>query len=161
MPSETLADSLKKPTVRAEAVLDGIFAQAVVVVEADGDRTVYQSVWETLADEQQLDIHFAAVGGTGGIADTCALYRTLRIPIAAIADLDIITDSNRCRRVLTALGVGTELEGLTSDVGTIATKIKALPPTISEDDAKKRLRDVISDPLDWSNGSDVYSEAGF
>jgi hypothetical protein len=48
---DVLDEILKKPTVRAEAVLDGVFAQAVIVVEADGDRTVYQAVFETLGNE--------------------------------------------------------------------------------------------------------------
>ena len=43
VPASDLADALSRPTLRAEAVLDGIFAQAVVVVEADGDRLVYQA----------------------------------------------------------------------------------------------------------------------
>jgi hypothetical protein len=74
VPAGILADAVAKPTVRAESVLDGIFAQSVVVLEADGDRLVYQTAWETLAEELRLDVHFAAVGGTGGIADTCNLY---------------------------------------------------------------------------------------
>lgn len=40
VPAEVLAEAVAKPTVRAESVLDGIFAQSVVVLEADGDRLV-------------------------------------------------------------------------------------------------------------------------
>ena len=43
VPATELTEALSRPTLRAEAVLDGIFAQAVVVVEADGDRLVYQA----------------------------------------------------------------------------------------------------------------------
>src|SRR6185436_17578252 len=49
VPSAELTEALERPTLRAEAVLDGIFAQAVVVVEADGDRLVYQTAWESIA----------------------------------------------------------------------------------------------------------------
>jgi hypothetical protein len=64
VPAEVLEEALARPTMRAESVLDGIFAQSVVVIEGDGDRLVYQTVWETLKDELDLDVHFAAVGGT-------------------------------------------------------------------------------------------------
>ncbi|TXT16467.1 MAG: hypothetical protein FD138_4754, partial [Planctomycetota bacterium] len=103
VPASDLAEALSRPTLRAEAVLDGIFAQAVVVVEADGDRLVYQAAWETLHDDFRMDIHFSTVGGAGGIADTCGLYRTLKIPIAVIADLDVIVDCERMSRVLAKL----------------------------------------------------------
>lgn len=103
VPASELTDALSRPTLRAEALLDGIFAQAVVVVEADGDRLVYQAVWETIQNKFRFDIHFSTVGGTGGIADTCRLYRTLRIPIAVVADLDMLVDSNRMSKVLEQL----------------------------------------------------------
>ena len=48
VPAVNLTEALERPTLKAEAVLDGIFAQAVAVVEADGDRLVYQAVWETV-----------------------------------------------------------------------------------------------------------------
>ena len=38
VPPTVLTEALAKPTLRAESVLDGIFAQSVVIVEADGDR---------------------------------------------------------------------------------------------------------------------------
>ena len=61
IPADVLADAVAKPTVRAESVLDGIFAQGVIVIEADSDRLVYQTAWETMADEFHQDIHFAFV----------------------------------------------------------------------------------------------------
>ena len=87
LPAQDLVIALKKPTLRAESILDGIFSESVVIVEADGDRLVYHTTWETLAEELRLDVHFAAVGGLGGVADACRLYRTLHIPVAIIADL--------------------------------------------------------------------------
>src|SRR5262249_27707302 len=65
VPAKTLADAVSRPTVRAEAVLDGIFAQAVIVLEADTDRVVYQAAWETLLESFRTDVHFSTVGGTG------------------------------------------------------------------------------------------------
>jgi AAA domain, putative AbiEii toxin, Type IV TA system len=103
VPADELVKALEKPTLRAESVLDGIFSESVVVVEADSDRLVYNATWETLSNELRLDVHFAAVGGIGGIADTCKLYRTLHIPVVVIADLDMVTTSGALRRVLDAM----------------------------------------------------------
>jgi hypothetical protein len=100
LPAKQLVEALEKPTLRAESVLDGIFAEAVIVLEAEGDRLLYHTTSDTLISEGRIDVHFSAVGGTGEIADTCKLYRTLNIPIAIVADLDLIADPSCLKRIL-------------------------------------------------------------
>jgi hypothetical protein len=155
VPAEALSEALRRPTLKAESVLDGIFSQAVVVVEADGDRSVYQAVWETL-DRMRLDVHFATVGGTGGIADTCGLYRTLRIPVAVIADLDMIVDEARISRVLASL-IPTQLvrDKLVAACTDVASAIRQLPPTIVATDLQSELVGIAARRMDWSQRDDV------
>jgi hypothetical protein len=155
---ETLEHALQKPTMRAESVLDGLFSQAVVIVEADGDRTVYQAVWETLGREIRLDIHFATVG-TGGIADTCHLYSVLKIPVAVIADLDVIRDADRLQKVLNALRC-TEVEGLVQEAQHIVHLMQDLSPTISESDARSQIASLVPQSLSWSKKDDVSLVSG-
>ncbi|MDP1861905.1 MAG: hypothetical protein Q8K82_24815 [Gemmatimonadaceae bacterium] len=150
-----MREALAKPTVRAESVLDGIFAQAVVVLEADTDRTVYQAVWEALQDEVRRDIHFAAVGGTGGIADTCQLYRTLRIPVAVVADLDLIVDTAKLRRILTVLSTPERTLELFEKAAALAERIRALPPEIAPADVRQQLTSILELQMDWRNGDDA------
>lgn len=156
VPASDLADALSRPTLRAEAVLDGIFAQAVVVVEADGDRLVYQSAWETLHDDFRIDLHFSAVGGTGGIADTCQLYRTLSIPIAVIADLDMLVDNERMSRVLKKLvNDPTVAEELIQSCNLVAESVRLLPPIVSAADVAKNLVAIGAQNMDWTKQDDV------
>ena len=151
-----LTEALKRPTLRAEAVLDGIFAQVVVVVEADGDRLVYQTTWESLHRDVRIDIHFSTVGGTGGIADTCNLYRSLRIPVAVIADLDMLVDDDRMKRVLTALIDDSMIrEGILNECSAIANAIRDLPPTISAAEVVERMRQIASEPIAWERRDDI------
>jgi hypothetical protein len=154
VPPEILEGALKKPTVRAESVLDGIFAQAVVVLEADGDRTVYQAAWETLGREVRLDIHFTTVGGTGGIADTCTLYSALRIPVAVVADLDILSDTDHLERVLQSLGASNASQ-LSDEARRVIGLVKQLPPTISEADVRTQILEAIPTTLDWAQEHDA------
>jgi hypothetical protein len=152
--SETLAEALKKPAVRAESVLDGIFSQAVVVLEADTDRTVYQATWEILQTETNLDIHFSAVGGSGGIADTCHLYRTLKIPVAVIADLDVLVDRERLKQILASLVQEDEVKPLLDRATEIGNRLRSIPPTLSPDDLRARLNSVLTMSMDWSHEDD-------
>lgn len=156
VPASELSEALARPTLRAEAVLDGIFAQAVVVVEADGDRLVYQAVWETLHDDFRFDLHFSTVGGTGGIADTCGLYRTLDIPIAVIADLDVVVDQDRVSRILGRLVSDPKVEeDLLRSVREVAEGVRRLPPTIAPTDVMETLSSIAAARMDWHEGDDV------
>jgi len=156
VPATVLTEALSRPAVRAEAVLDGIFAQSVIVVEADSDRVVYQAAWETLNDKFRMDAHFTTVGGTGGIADTCRLYRTLRIPIAVIADLDMLMDPDRMGRVLRELvGEKTSEETLLRDAQDVAEKIRSLPPPMTPDDLRRDLARLNIPASDWSQNDDI------
>ena len=156
VPAAELTDALTRPTLKAEAVLDGIFAQAVIVVEADSDRVVYQAAWETLHDDFKIDIHFSTVGGTGGIADTCGLYRTLKIPIAVIADLDMIVNNERMSRVLDKLVDDSQVKSdLIDSCNQVAVAVRNLPPTMSPEDVSKALSSISSSPMDWNKGDDV------
>jgi len=129
VPAEELVAALDKPTLRAESVLDGLFSESVVVVEADGDRLVYNTTWETLGKELRLDVHFTAVGGTGGIADTCKLYRTLQIPVVVIADLDMVADSGLLRRVLDVMAEAEVASSIIEEAKFVIEQIRKLPPT--------------------------------
>ncbi len=123
--SKVLSEALKKPTVRAETVLDGIFSQAVAIIEGDGDRIVYQAAWEKIGNDRHFDIHFATAGGTGGIADTCQLYRILGIPVSVIADLDVVTDTGKLSRIFNALCPSSATGGsLLEEVASIADTIR-------------------------------------
>jgi hypothetical protein len=155
VPAKELNEALAKPTLRAESVLDGIFAQAVVVVEADGDRLVYQAVWETLQDAFRIDLHFSTVGGTGGIPDTCSLYRTLKIPIAVIADLDVLLDLDRISKLVEVLvDDKTARKELATACKEIGAEIKRMPPTISPQQVAAELATIGASSMSWESGDD-------
>jgi predicted ATPase len=162
--AEILKTALLKPRVRAESILDGIFAQAVIIVEGDTDRMVYQSTWETLSENYQLDIHFVAVGGTGGIADTCQLYKTLEIPFAVISDLDVLinNESRDLNTIISSLTESVHSEELILRAKDLSAKLVNLPPTISAEDVQAMLYEAISSPMNWSNGDDkcLYNKLG-
>ncbi len=155
VPADVLADAIAKPTVRAESVLDGIFAQSVIVLEADGDRLVYQTVWETLSADARLDVHFTTVGGTGGIADTCKLYRTLKIPVAVIADMDVVSDPGRLKRILEVMATPEVVRNLTERARSIMEAIKKIPPTITPNEVNRHLIELSPGSTNWEDEADI------
>jgi hypothetical protein len=152
--ADKLALALAKPTLRAETILDGIFSEAIVLVEADGDRLVYHTTWETLAQELRLDVHFAAVGGISGVADACQLYRTLHIPVVVIADLDLLRDLSQLCRILEVMARPDEVTQLVTQAREVMKQVRSLHPTIDPAAYRTRLAEIDALPTDWQAEDD-------
>lgn len=148
---ESIRACIEKPSTKVETILDGLFAEAVTVVESEGDRLVYSTTWERLASEFRHDIHFVSVGGIGGIADTCRLYRNLSIPVCVIADLDLLRALDTFERIAQSLASTDETKEVMAMCRKIITQIKALGPIHSEIELQTQLRAICEDKLDWSN----------
>lgn len=153
--SSQLQAVVRNPRSRAEAILDGLFSKAAIVVESDGDREVYQAACEAVPGYPSLELHFVCTGGTGGFAEVCRFYSALNVPVAVIADLDAIVEPGKLATTLKALtrqpdSVG-DCEAL---LKTTVSKIKSLPPPITEVEAKDSLLELAKLELDWQKGDD-------
>ncbi|MBE9113779.1 AAA family ATPase [Nodosilinea sp. LEGE 07298] len=148
---ETLKASIEKPSTKSESILDGLFAEAITVVESEGDRLVYGTTWDTVADEFQRDVHFVSVGGLGGIADPCVLYKTLKIPVCVIADLDVIRELGVLQNILKAIAPTESVREIMSDTQQIVEQVKALGPIYDEEHTQNLLAAMLSERFDWTN----------
>ena len=146
---------MSRPTLRAEVILDGIFSQAVAVVEGEGDRLVYQTAWETVRNDTGPDIHFAVVGGSGGIAETCRFYRTLRVPVAVIADIDLLLDASKFQGVLSALVPDHETRSPLLEEGTrLGNELRRVQPLMSPGEVAAELAAISAAPMSWADDDD-------
>ncbi len=150
---EVIREMIKKPITRSETILDGIFSDAVVIVEADGDRIVYEAIYEILLDEYNIDVRFIPVGGTSGFAGVCNFYKKLGIPIAVISDLDLITQDGELKNTLNAL-TG-EDNSLYENCISVTKEISKILPTITENEIVEELREIIGKSIDWTKGDDL------
>jgi hypothetical protein len=126
-----------------------------VVVEADGDRLVYHTTWETLAKELRLDAHFVALGGTGSVADTCRLYRTLHIPVAVVADLDLIADPICSVAFWTRWSTSKLPASFVEKAKAVADQIRQLPPDVDPGTCVDRLKELAAMQMDWQASDDA------
>jgi hypothetical protein len=152
---EMLKASIEKPSTKAESVLDGLFAEAVTVVESEGDRLIYGTVWDKIASEFRHDIHFVSVGGLGGIADPCALYRNLKIPVCVAADLDVIRELGTFESILKAVAPAQVVQELIEECHRIINEVKALGPIFDEDTTRDELTDIMNQTFDWKDATQL------
>jgi hypothetical protein len=155
-----LRASIKKPSTKAETVLDGLFAEAVTVVESEGDRLVYGTVWDKIASEFQHDVHFVSVGGLGGIADPCALFKSLKIPVCVAADLDVIRELGIFESILKAVAPAEVAQELLEECRRIIDAVKALGPIFDEMTTRNELADILSQTFDWSDAKQLQQIRG-
>lgn len=153
--SNLLRKATEKPLVRTETIFDGLFADGVVLVESDGDRAVYQAAWEMLVQEMQMDLLFVPVNGKGAMADIARFFNTLQIPVAVIADLDLIRDDGVIGRLLESLSLDkTAATTLREECRLVSTAIRGLPPTIEPLDVNTEIQRIHNHPKEWANNDD-------
>jgi len=147
--------AVKNARTRVEAILDGLFAQAVVIVESEGDREVYQAASEAVKDSAAREVHFVHCGGTGGFLEILRFYHTLNIPVAVIADLDTLADVTKVSEAVRVLSPdGTGDEGFVTALRELVNDINQLPPAPTPEEVKGELKAIAELPMNWKSGDD-------
>ena len=97
-----------KPLLKSVAALDGVFHQGVVVCEADADARFYEAVLRSIELRRQVErppaYHFIHGGGKGELATLASAYRALHVPVAVIADIDILRNKPEFEKLFASLG---------------------------------------------------------
>jgi hypothetical protein len=152
---DTILACIEKPATKVETILDGLFAEAVTVVESEADRLVYSTTWEKLSHDFKPDVHFVSVGGLGGMADTCQLYKNLKIPVCLVADLDLLRELGTFHSILTALASSEQTGEAVEKCKSIIEQIKALGPLHSELELAAKLKEILGETLKWSDAEQL------
>jgi hypothetical protein len=88
-------------------LLSGLFHSGAVITEADGDARLYAAALDTElaeSDAPASDLLFTHCDGKHKLPAAVGALRPMGVPVAAIADLDILRDEGLLRRLVEALG---------------------------------------------------------
>lgn len=147
IPYDDLAECLERPSTKVETILDGLFAEAVTVVESEGDRLVYGAVWEKTGTPDR-DVHFVSVGGVGGMASTSTLYTKLKIPVVVIADLDVVVQHESMKAILLAVTNGDRAGELLAESDELRAEIRQASSSRSDSEVRHRLAALATEDID-------------
>lgn len=121
--SDLISRIWKDPILRFSNVLDGLFHHGVVVTEADADCRFYEAMSASLGGSagQRMDIHYCHSGGKDRLPTIIKALKALNVPVAVIADFDILNNERPVRDVIEALGgdwhiVSSKWKKLSSDI---------------------------------------------
>jgi len=152
---DVLQTFTRKPIIRAESILDGIFSNAVVLVEAEGDRLIYETTWGIISKNHLIDIRFVSVGGTGGFTEIIKFYDMLHIPNTIIADLDLALDLDKLIPMIKELSTNSNFnDQLITDCREFNTAFKTIHPSIKPEEVKELLLDLGNGNMKWEDNDD-------
>ncbi len=137
----------RDPLLRYSNVLDGLFHLGVVVSESDSDSRFYSAVVDFVRERSAPhDLLFTQSGGKQRLPTVMRALVGLAIPVAVIADFDVLRDKALLAELVGLLGgdwdaIETDWNAVTSGIGTLGSA-----PTITT------VREELSDVLDQAEG---------
>lgn len=146
----------KDPLLRYSNLLDGLFHDAVVLCEADGDCRYYSSVLDSVRDCEGLpsssasvQLQFSHCGGKGRFSSATQLLKTLSIPVVVVADFDLLNDKGTLRRTLESLG------GNFSEIERDWTILNSALTSSDKSVKKNLLEDALREALTGMQGPNI------
>jgi energy-coupling factor transporter ATP-binding protein EcfA2 len=93
--------------LRFSHALDGLFHHGLVLCEGDSDARVYEATFESMSRASALrpiDLVWTHVGGKGRIPRLFGDMREFGVRVAAIVDIDVLSNAGDVRRLIEAAG---------------------------------------------------------
>ena len=111
LPHKELVRLMRNPMLRSTRPMQGLFAEFVVVSEADADRALYEEINERLSlfnDSRSIpNCLFLNAQNKQTVSTIVAPLRRMGIPAAVIVDLDVLKDGDGWKKLLRAANVPT------------------------------------------------------
>lgn len=110
VPAGTVGGLYNDPLVKYYGILDGLFYHGVVLCEGDSDCTYYRAVLDSIerlddgTPVESISLHFTHCGGKARLPKAVQALRSAKVPVACIADLDLLRDDSDFNGLVTACG---------------------------------------------------------
>lgn len=168
---DDLREIWSDPLLRYSNVLEGIFHRGAVISESDSDSRFYAAVLDAMRDEEALpphDLLFTQSGGKDRFPLVVRALRAADVPVAVIADFDVLREEQLLRRIVEALGAPwgplqdewRRVAAAISAIGTappvLAVKqqvneiLDAAPPGLLTRDDARRIKDATRVDDGWA-----------
>ncbi|MFC8999677.1 ATP-dependent endonuclease [Streptomyces rochei] len=141
------------PFFRYSSILSGLFHDGVVICEAEGDCRFYSSVFEVAGREgRHQSVTFMHVNGKARLGKAVERLRKFGLPVAAIADIDLLNDKAKMRQTISSFGGA--WERVATDLNTLHSQMNAPGASRTVAEVRKEISDIIG----RSKGNDVLTQ---
>ena len=83
------------------------------------------------------------------------LYKALSIPVGVIADIDLLTDPDTLCQVLARVAPQKSREQIVKATQAVVKRLRGLPPVLTEDSVREKLKQLLNKEVDWDHGGDT------
>jgi AAA domain, putative AbiEii toxin, Type IV TA system len=142
-----IAQLWNDPLLRYSSILDGLFHEKVVVCESDSDCRFYAAVmdahFETKGEvSRRPDIMFTHCGGKGRLPLVIKSLRELEVPLAVVADFDVLSDEHPLREIVEA--TGGQWSDFEQDWKVVKNAVDALKPELNSSEIAKEITTILA-----------------
>lgn len=137
------------PLFRYSNILDGLFHEQVVVCESDGDCRFYSATADAIGATETVrppDTMFTYCGGKARLATVIRALRSVNVPVAAVADFDVLSDENPLKSIVESLGG--QWDEIQTDWRTTKAAIDQKKPDLSSKDVTDEIQAILSSVKD-------------
>lgn len=100
---ERLLEMARDSLLATHRVIDGLFASAAVVTEADSDARFYETLLSKVRPDS--DVHFVSADNKQTVEKVAALYRQLGVRAVGIVDIDALNNADEFGKMVASLGL--------------------------------------------------------
>jgi ABC-type cobalamin/Fe3+-siderophores transport system ATPase subunit len=147
---DELREIWNDPLLRYSNVLEGLFHKGVVLSESDSDSRYYAAVLDGIRDEQALpphDLLFAQSGGKHRFPLVIRALRAVSVPVAVVADFDVLREEPLLRQIAVALeGDWEQIRPLWNPVAAAISAMGNAPTLVT-------AREAVTEVLNAAEGS--------
>ncbi|MAF09402.1 hypothetical protein CMK11_03035 [Candidatus Poribacteria bacterium] len=141
--SRATHDLTQSPLLSSQPIMEGVFHDGVVVCEGDTDRSFYQAV--AMRERAVSDVLFVHAQSKHGLHKAASLMREAAIPVACIADIDILNDETVLQRTVRGLAPHEDHGALLGHRQELARLIGATDEPTALADVRAALAQVIEE----------------
>lgn len=152
---EQIGKLLSKPLLRSGAAIDGVFHKGVVITESDSDSRIYEALVKRLENQRIIngptDLYFIHGTGKGELAPLAAVYTRLKVPVAVIADFDLLQKQGDIEKVFSSLGG--DFSEIRSLYNSTSSALNSLPPIKPTSEFLKEAQAILDEMKRCTPGS--------
>ncbi|GHV28536.1 hypothetical protein FACS1894167_05790 [Synergistales bacterium] len=142
------------PLLRYSNILSGLFHSKVVVCESDYDCLFYQAILDASYEskgEIAPDIHFTHCGGKQRLETVIKALIAVKVPVVAIADIDVLNDETILRKTTDSFGI--VWDNISAHHKKIIEYAQSQRHQLSEADVKRDLTALVNEMQNTNTSS--------
>lgn len=143
--NDSLHDLWNDPILKHSNVIEAVFHRRAIVCEGEGDCWFYAAMMAALEDHHDMsdvsETMFLSAGGKDGIPKIVAALSALSVPVAVIADFDILRSSAILDTLATHLAF--DWQGVKSDLKLVVSAINDSKPELNTDEVRRQISETL------------------